>query len=63
MSMPLGTSDFPARQKTLWMEIFHQVASLGGAPWVIGRDWNVQPEQLWMQSLAPRAAGFLPGIG
>eukprot|EP00972_Heterocapsa_arctica_P014337 2109907-Heterocapsa_arctica.AAC.1 len=37
---PLGTTDLPARQKALWLEIFEQVATLGGAPWVIRGDWN-----------------------
>eukprot|EP00972_Heterocapsa_arctica_P064349 9497087-Heterocapsa_arctica.AAC.1 len=57
----MGTTDLVARQKSLWMELFAQVATLGNAPWVIGGDWNIQQDQLWLQSIAPRYAGFLPG--
>eukprot|EP00972_Heterocapsa_arctica_P077574 11442110-Heterocapsa_arctica.AAC.1 len=50
---PQGTNDLPSRQKALWLKLFEQVASLGRAPWVIGGDWNIQPDQLWAQALAP----------
>eukprot|EP00972_Heterocapsa_arctica_P007662 1116537-Heterocapsa_arctica.AAC.1 len=57
----MGTTDLVARQEALRLELFAQVATLGNAPWVIGGDWNIQPDQLWLQTIAPRYTGFLPG--
>ena len=60
---PEGTPGKEARQEALWAELFGQIASLGGAPWVAGGDWNATPGDLWPHVLNPRVGGVLAGPG
>ena len=58
---PEGSPDRAARQGALWVEIFTEIAALGGAPWVAGGDWNATPDEVWPHVLNPRVGGVLPG--